>query len=152
MTDSVYLGETMNNSEDKLFSREIFSKELLQHTDLLIDRIKRAHDEAIRRGIEANTIMIDNKLAYVKGFEFTEPSMGGFKHVSQYPPMILGMDILVCDLEREFPKGTDFVITHRDSTEIDRIRNEAKEELINELKEMPLRDVLFTLYDDELDY
>ena len=75
-----------------------------------------------------------------------------FNHDGTIHLSLLGKKYTLTDLEREYPKGTDFVITHRDSTEIDRIRNEAKEELINELKEMPLRDVLFTLYDDELDY
>ena len=141
----------MNNSEKKLFSSDYFSEELLQHTESLIDMIKRAHEEAIKRGIEANTIMIDNKLAYVKGFEFMETHRGGFHHVSQYPLMILGMEVFTGDLSREFPPGTGFVVTHRDTTTIDRIREEAKDELIKELKEMSLKDLLFKLRIDEIE-
>lgn len=138
--------------ENNIFSQSYYSDELVKAFGTHYDKIKKAHEEAVKRGIEANTIMLGKNLAYVEGFEIMETNRGGFNHISKYSPMILGMDILVGDLERKFPKGTDFVITHRDSTEVDRIRNEAKDELIKELKEMSLRDVLFTLYDDELDY
>lgn len=131
----------MNNSEKKIFSSDYFSEEVLQQAESLADMIKRAHEEAVKRGIEANTIMIDNKLAYVKGFEFMEECRGGFHYVSQYPPMILGMEVIACDLSREFPSGTGFVVTHRDTTTIDRIREEAKDELIKELREMPLSEL-----------
>ena len=131
----------MNNSEKKMFSSDYFSEEVLQQAESLTDMIKRAHEEAVKRGIEANTIMIDNKLAYVKGFEFLETCRGGFRYVDQYPPMILGMEVFSCDLSREFPPGTGFVVTHRDTTTIDRIREEAKDELIKELREMPLSEV-----------
>jgi hypothetical protein len=141
----------MNNSEKKVFSSDIFSEEVLQQAESLSDMVKRAHEEAIKRGIEANTIMIDNKLAYVKGFDFMETCRGGFHYVRQYPPMILGMDVFTCDLSREFPSGTGFVGTHRDTTTIDRIREEATDELIKELKEMPARDLLFKLYNDEIE-
>lgn len=137
---------------NNIFSQSYYSDELVKLIGTHYDKIKKAHEEAVKRGIEANTIMIEKNIAYVEGFELIEKHMGVFNQTISISPMILGMDILVRDLEREYPKGTDFVITHRDSTEIDRIRNEAKEELIKELKEMPLRDVLFTLYDDELDY
>lgn len=138
--------------ENNIFSNNYYSDELVKVVEAHYDKIKKAHEEAVKRGIEANTIMLEKNLAYVEGFEFIEKDRGSFNRMISVPPMILGMDILVRDLEREYPKGTDFVITHRDNTEIDRIRNEAKEELIKELKEMSLRDVLFTLYDDELDY
>lgn len=135
---------------NNIFSQSCFDDELVKVFVTHYDKIKKAHEEAVKRGIEANTIMLGKNLAYVEGFELIEKRV--FNQTISVPPMILGMDILVRDLEREYPKGTDFVITHRDSTEIDRIRDEAKEELINELKEMPLRDALFTLYNDELDY
>lgn len=138
--------------ENNIFSQSCFDDELVKGIETHYDKIKKAHEEAVKRGIEANTIMLGKNLAYVGGFELIEKHMGVFNQTISVPPMILGMDILVRDLERQYPKGTDFVITHRASTEIDRIRDEAKEELIKELKEMPLRDVLFTLYDDELDY
>lgn len=137
---------------NNIFSQSYYSDELVKLVGAYYDNIKKAHEEAIKRGIEANTIILGKNLAYVEGFELIEKHMDVFNQTISISPMILGMDILVRNLEREYPKGTDFVITHRDSTEIDRIRNEAKEELINELKEMALRVVLFTLYDDELDY
>lgn len=134
----------MSDSENKCFSHNYYSDELLQAHKTLIDKIKKARDEAVRRGIEANIILIDKGLAFVKGFDYVSKSLVGFDYTSHLPPMILGMEAYISDL-KEFPPETAFVVTHTDSTAIDKIREEAKKELLKELREMSLSDLMIML-------
>ena len=125
-----------------------YTDELIQSASTFIEAIREARNEAIKRGIEANTIIINDRLAYVQGFDFCESGM--FPTINHFPPMILGMEAYIAP-PTEMPSGAGFIVTHKDATAIDAIRREAKDELIKELKEMPLRDVLFKLYSDEIE-
>lgn len=80
----------------------------------LIELIEKARNEAILRGIKANTIIIDEHLRYIKPFCLGEypPSYFGM-----FPPMIMGMEIQIEPL----PEGIDFVICQKARTEREKI-------------------------------
>lgn len=92
-----------------------------------ITLLHKAKEEAIARGINANTIIIDEQLRYVKPFVFAE-----FPPVVIFPPMIMGMEIKVSKL----PAGADLTIYENPRREqkkiIDGIQKRTAEKILNE--------------------
>lgn len=93
-----------------------------------------AREEAWKRGIEANTIVINKNLSFVKEFVLKDPYFTGL--VSTLPPMIMGMEILVA----EMPRNQSFLIFHSLQTERDkeiaRIRKDTAKEILDRVQEL----------------
>lgn len=87
-------------------------KEKEIHWTNFITVLHKAKEEAITRGINANTIIIDDKLRYVKPFCFAE-----FPPVTLFPPMIMGMELRMAKL----PCEADFVIYNNPRREQEKI-------------------------------
>lgn len=80
-----------------------------------------AREEAFNRGIEANTIVINKNLAFVKEFLFKDPYFGV---VTMIPPMIMGMEIFVEDM----PDKKSFLMFKATKTERDRAIEQIQQE------------------------
>lgn len=64
--------------------------------EALIRHIKKAREEALKAGIEANMVAIDREFARVKGFP-----MQDFEGMLQVPDMICGLKVIFDDLPME---------------------------------------------------
>lgn len=82
----------------------------------LEDFIWDAHKTALKNGIRANTVMINKRLAKVKGF-------GHFfaGRVMDIPPMICGLEAFVTD---EIPEEFAFALVEAPSTQRDQVYGE----------------------------
>lgn len=94
----------------------------------LIELISQAQEEAIARGIKANTIIINKHLGYIKPFCF-----GNYHSLSVgiFPPMIMGMEIKSATL----PEETDFLICQRKMTDREEIITSAQRQALTEFAE-----------------
>lgn len=94
----------------------------------LIEIIAKARAEGIKRGIEANSIIINKNLRYVKPFAmaFEDGPVGLF------PPMIMGMEI---NSANQLPNSADFIIFESKITERDKIVAEIKKQAVKEFAE-----------------
>lgn len=83
-------------------------KELNNLVDNIVSHIEKAREEAIRKLIIANTIIIDEEIAMVNGIYFPY-EIGGVKGYSQIKPMICGLNVIYKrNMAKEF--GFNFAI------------------------------------------
>ena len=86
-----------------------YSDEILSLIASLVDAIKEANNEAVKRGIEANTIIINERLAYMSGFPYLSKSNVGLDCILEVPPMIFGMEAYIAP-EKDLPDGVGFEV------------------------------------------
>lgn len=91
----------------------------------LSDMIAEAKAKALKAGIKANTVIIDEHFAKVNAFDFV---FG--RGVMRLPPMICGLEVQVSD---EFPDGYDFIVLEAPETERERLIARAKLETAREI-------------------
>ncbi len=84
----------------------------------IVSIIQRAKEEAFKRSIEANTIIISKELCYIKPDFY-----------NRIPPMIMGMEAKVSD---KLPNDAAFIIFKADITERDRLVAEARRQAVKE--------------------
>ena len=63
----------------------------------LIEQLQKAEHEAWLKGIEANMIILNENLAYVKEFY-----LHSFSYTISVPPMIMGKEIVLAPLPKEY--------------------------------------------------
>lgn len=102
-------------------------------TKEFIEKIQQAQVEAIKKGIKANTVIINDKIGYVKSFLLGRNSI--------FPPMICGLEAEITD---ELPEYYDFLIYENPVTKMDR--------LISDIRKETAREILGTLYKECLEY
>jgi len=125
---------------------KFYTNEHLKEVDTWINRINEARDKAIEHGIQANAVLLSERLAYMAGFIFKEPSMfGTVTYNSEVPPMILGLEASV---EKFMPDGVEFIVTHKPKTHLDKIREDAQRDLIERMKNMSLSEITELIYGD----
>jgi len=101
----------------------------------LIQRVKEAHELAIKKGIEANTILINrgsNAFRYVHQMNIDSTTI---------PPMILGLDCYISD---ELPSKYGFALLQTQKADLNKER--IRQELIDELKQLNLDELVRTVY------
>lgn len=86
-----------------------------------------AEKNALKEGIKANTVIIDEHFAKVNAFDFV---FG--RDVMSLPPMICGLEIKVSD---ELPEGYDFAVLEVPETERERLVRKTRAEVIDEFAE-----------------
>jgi hypothetical protein len=91
----------------------------------LADMLAEAQAKALKEGIKANTVIIDEHFAKVNAFDFV---FG--RAVMSLPPMICGLEVQVSD---EFPDGYDFIVLEAPETERERLIARAKLETAMEI-------------------
>lgn len=89
------------------------------------DAVFEARNKALKEGIKANTVIIDEHFAKVNAFDFV---FG--RAVMSLPPMICGLEVQVSD---EFPEGYDFAVLEAPETERERLIRKAKSEAAREI-------------------
>lgn len=101
----------------------------------LSEYIQKALIEARKQRISANTVLLNEEIALVKGgYE----KMGNT--VAEIPPMICGLSAFLTD---ELPDNVAFAVCEtKVETELEKGRREGRQELIQELKEMQLGEIL----------
>ena len=101
----------------------------------LEEYIQKALAEAHKQRINANTVLLNEEIALVKGgYE----KMGNT--VAEIPPMICGLSAF---LSNELPDNVAFAVCETSAeTEFGKGRREGRQELIQELKEMQLGEIL----------
>lgn len=93
----------------------------------LSDMLAEAKAKALKEGIKANTVIIDEHFAKVNAFDFV---FG--RAVMSLPPMICGLEVQVSD---ELPDGYDFAVLEFPETERDRLVRKTRTEAIKEFAE-----------------
>lgn len=101
-----------------------------------IDLIIQAREEAIERGIQANSIVISDKLRYVKSFRLIDKFSDGGISMKTFKPMICGMEIDV----KKLPANLDFVVYEADET--------FNEKLKAQIRKDTAKEILRELFDD----
>jgi hypothetical protein len=91
-----------------------------QNNDILTEfygKIAKARNEAVKRGIKANSIVINKNMVFVPG------------DYELYPTMVCGLDVYVT--KDELPDGYSFAVveSQREKTNADRIRAMSDEDL-----------------------
>lgn len=103
----------------------------------LIEYLKRAQSEALKQHIMANTVMLNSNIKLVREGYY---SLDG-RSITQYPPMICGLSAYLTD---ELPDDIAFCVfdspNPSPSYEED-IRQKARRELLDELKEMTFEQI-----------
>ena len=87
-----------------------------------------ARQVAIERGIEANTVVINKRLRYVKPFALVDKQLN---LITTFPPMIMGMEVRFAPL----PRGYEFIVCHADVTERARMEAKIKASAVKEFAE-----------------
>ena len=102
----------------------------------LIDYIQQAEQEALKQNIRANSVMLNRTIKLVhKGYT----AMNG--SVTEYPRMICGLSAFLTD---ELPDDIAFVIFQSPNpplTREERIKQEARQEFLDELRTMTYEDI-----------
>ena len=93
----------------------------------LADMLAEAKAKALKEGIKANTVIIDEHFAKVNAFDFV---FG--RDVMHLPPMICGLEVQVSD---ELPDGYSFAVLEAPETERERLIRKAKSEVAREIFE-----------------
>lgn len=75
-------------------------------TGVLLGNLKEAEEEAILNGINANTIILNEKYAYVKEFYWSIKVNDFWSESAQCPPILLGKELLLAPL----PDGYQFAL------------------------------------------
>jgi len=126
---------------------KFYTNEYLKEVDTWINRINEARDEAIKHGIQANTVLLSKRLAYMAGFLFKENSMyGDVSYTTEVPPMILGLEATI---EKFMPDGVEFIVMHKPKSSLDRIREDAQRELIERMKTMSFSEITELIYGEK---
>lgn len=89
------------------------------------DAVFEARNKALKEGIKANTVIIDEHFAKVNAFDFV---FG--RDVMHLPPMICGLEVQISD---ELPDGYDFAVLEAPETERERLIRQAKSEAAREI-------------------
>ena len=132
---------------ENYYSKEVIEQAVIEQATAFFDAIKKGRDEAVKRGIEANTIMISKSLAYRQEFPVVYNSLFGTDSYVM-PPAIYGMEAYIAS-EKELPEGVGFEISHRNFTAVDRIRREAQEDLLKSMREMSLQEIAQMIYGED---
>lgn len=111
----------------------------MQH---FISIVTKAQEEAEKRLIEANTIVIDNRFRYIKPFAMPQE-----QSAICFPPMIMGMELKFAEL----PNNADFVLFKADKTEYERKVQEIRWQAVKEFAEKATR-LIHEHLDNETDY
>ena len=91
----------------------------------LVDMLAEAQAKALKEGIKANTVIIDEHFAKVNAFDFV---VG--RDIMHLPPMICGLEVQVSD---ELPDGYSFAVLEAPETERERLIRAAKSEAAREV-------------------
>lgn len=91
----------------------------------LADIIAEAYAKALKEGIKANTVIIDEHFAKVNAFDFV---FG--RAVMSLPPMICGLEVQVSD---ELPDCCSFAVLEVPETERERLIRKAKSDAAREI-------------------
>lgn len=103
----------------------------------LIDYINLAEREAFKRHIRANSVMINKKLLLID-----EGRISTNQYYSHIPPMICGLWAFVTD---ELPEEIAFCVFEGKTMPDDilqRCKNEARQELIEEIMQMTAKELI----------
>lgn len=115
--------ENFNPAASFITADDVISESAKSLSDMLAE----AKAEALKEGIKANTVIIDEHFAKVNAFDFV-----WVRDVMHLPPMICGLEIQVSD---ELPDGYDFAVLEVPETERDRLVRKAKAEVAVEIFE-----------------
>lgn len=110
----------------------------------LVELIQKAEMEALKLRINANSILLNRDIKYCKDIFFASEN-----HVTHYPPMILG---LASYLTEGLPDDVAFALFENPEpplTEVEEIKQQARKEIIEELKTMSLEDIIKMMGDTE---
>lgn len=96
-----------------------------------VKTVTEAKEKAIERGIDANTILLNERLRYVPPLMFKDSVLHSYQ---EFPPMILGLELRFIKL----PDGYDFALYHAEVPERERriaqIQAQAVREFAEKLK------------------
>lgn len=95
----------------------------------IIELILKAQQEAIERGIQANSIIIDEKLRYVKPFNLIDARPDGCRSIATFKPMIVGLEIDI----KKLPDNIDFVVFQADKTYNDKLTEQIRKETLQDV-------------------
>ena len=115
--------ENFNTAASFITADDVISESAKSLSDMLAE----AKAEALKEGIKANTVIIDEHFAKVNAFDFV---FG--RAVMSLPPMICGLEVQVSD---ELPSGYDFAVLEAPETERERLIRKAKSEVAREIFE-----------------
>lgn len=113
-------GQTEKFVADLLTADDVIS----ESAKSLVDMLAEAQAKALKEGIKANTVIIDEHFAKVNAFDFV---FG--RDVMHLPPMICGLEVQVSD---ELPDGYSFAVLEAPETERERLIRKARAEVIDE--------------------
>lgn len=113
--------ENFNPAASFITADDVISESVKSLSDMLAE----AKAKALKEGIKANTVIIDEHFAKVNAFDFVFGRV-----VMHLPPMICGLEIQVSD---ELPDGYDFAVLEVPETERERLIKEAKAEVAREI-------------------
>ncbi len=103
----------------------------------LIDYINQARREMLKNHIEANSVVLNERLKLVRE-GIAAFSQGEY---TEYPPMILGLSAYLTD---ELPDDTAFLVFRSSNptpTREEEIRKESRRELLDEMRTMSLEEI-----------
>ena len=95
-------------------------------TENIIELIIKARNEAIERGIRANSIKINEKLCYVKPFNLKFANADGSTSIEMFKSMIIGLEI---DVEH-LPADMDFIVYEADKTYNQKLKEQIERETL----------------------
>lgn len=113
--------ENFNPAASFITADDVISESVKSLSDMLAE----AKAKALKEGIKANTVIIDEHFAKVNAFDFV---FG--RAVMSLPPMICGLEVQVSD---ELPSGYDFAVLEAPETERERLIRKAKSEVAREI-------------------
>jgi hypothetical protein len=91
------------------------------------DLIREAWEKALKEGIKANTVMIDEHFAKVNNFHFVF-----INDVVRFPPMICGLEVRVSN---ELPDGYDFAVLETPETEREKLIRQTRADTVKKMQE-----------------
>lgn len=111
----------------------------------LLEFARKAEHEALRRNIKANSILLNEEIMLVRNaWRFVNDDT-----IMEYPPMICGLSAYLTD---ELPDDFAFAIFRAENLPLTReqeIKQQARDELLDELREMSFSEVIEMLHKDE---
>lgn len=109
----------------------------------LLEYIKKAEIEGMKRDLKANCVLINKQLELIER-SWAHMNIDGTVNI--YPPMICGLASYLTD---ELPEDTAFAIFRAENlppTREQEIKQQAREELLDELREMSFSKVIEMLH------
>lgn len=102
----------------------------------IVELARKAEIEALKLRINANSILLNRDIKYCKDIYLTSGN-----YVTHCPPMILGM---AGYLTEGLPDNVAFALFENPEpplTEVEKIKQQARKEFIEELKTMPMAEI-----------